>query len=324
MTPPRLDFTALGVKASLNASTTAAGPVTVDVSEPNCVSVTPRSPGKYTVTSTAPGSCTITVRDGTTNQVQVPVQVVALMRGTLANGPFHTCGLTGAGRAYCWGANDRGQLGTATNFQALAPTTSPVAVDGDLVFTQLTAGPFNTHGLTAAGATYCWGDNTAGILGASATPAVNIFTPTLVPSGTAFVSLELGVAHVCGLTAAGAAYCWGGGLTFAGLATGGGHTCGLDGGGAVYCWGANNNGQLGSGTNIGTTTPNPEPAIVSGAPSFISLTADGTQTCGVNASGAAYCWGSNFWGQLGVTLNSGTTTPTPVPQAVGGGLAFAM
>jgi alpha-tubulin suppressor-like RCC1 family protein len=459
VTPPRLDFTALGEKASLNATTTAAGPVTLDVSTPACVSVTSRSPGKFTVESIASGSCTITIGDGTANQIQVPVQVqvVALVRGTLANGPFHTCGLTAAGKAYCWGANDRGQLGTAGNFQVLAPTTSPVPVDGDLVFTQLTAGPFNTCGLTAAGATYCWGDNASGMLGTSATPGANIYTPTLVASGASFVAIELGVAHVCGLTAAGVAYCWGnnsngrlgrvtsgpspnptpepvsttlsftaieagashtcgltgagaaycwgsndkgqlgnpdntgdfnstnpvpsavdgglafvslsaagqftcglnaagsaycwgdnssgalgntqnagqplanpaplpvsGGLTFTALASGGGHTCGLAGGGEVYCWGSNNNGQLGSGTNLGSTTPNPEPAPVSGVPPFISLTADGTQTCGVASSGAAYCWGNNFWGQLGVALNSGTSTPTPEPQVVSGGLAFAM
>jgi alpha-tubulin suppressor-like RCC1 family protein len=42
-------------------------------------------------------------------------------------------------------------------------------------------------------------------------------------------------------------------------------------------------------------------------------------TCGVITSGAAYCWGANPFGQLG----TGSTTPSTVPVAVAGGLAFS-
>ncbi len=62
--------------------------------------------------------------DGTTDLRSKPVRVV----GTTAFGGIstgvrggHTCGLTTAGRAYCWGSNSSGQLGDGTRTRRLAP-----------------------------------------------------------------------------------------------------------------------------------------------------------------------------------------------------------
>src|SRR5439155_1217374 len=92
-------------------------------------------------------------------------------------------------------------------------------------------------------------------------------------------------------------------------------------GGAAYCWGYNANGQLGDGTTTNQLTPTP----VTGGQTFASVNAAGvpnsnqSYTCGVTSSGAAYCWGYNFYGQLG----DGTQTQRLVPTAVVGGLTFA-
>jgi alpha-tubulin suppressor-like RCC1 family protein len=55
----------------------------------------------------------------------VPIAVNTTLRfTTLAAGYAHTCGAASDGEAYCWGANDHGQLGTGDT----APKTSPAKV----------------------------------------------------------------------------------------------------------------------------------------------------------------------------------------------------
>jgi alpha-tubulin suppressor-like RCC1 family protein len=461
VTPARLSFTALGATGTLTAKTSSSGALTATVSTPACASVSPRrvprSPAKFTVTATSPGSCSVTINDGI-RSVVVPVVVAPLLRGTLVTGGAHTCGLTTAGAAYCWGTNRFGQLGSSTNTGADAPNPTPQPVHGNLVFTRLAAGSNHTCGLTAAGVAYCWGANDVGQLGTTTnletgtpnpTPAAvattDAFvdlkagqwftcglkadgsvlcwgsnqwgqlgtetnlggvspnpTPNLIPGGVAFTVLSAGETHVCALTAAGAAYCWGrnnfgqlgtdesqgsgtgvttpqavgGNLSFTALATGGNHscgitaagvawcwgrnergelgtsqgqdepfglrdpvqveggvvftaltageehTCGLTASGAAYCWGKNDWGQLGRVTDFMQPTSTAGP--VDGGLAFVQVSARADQTCGVTGAGAAYCWGSNFLGQLGTTTNSGTGNPTAAPSAVSGGLVFGL
>ena len=46
-----------------------------------------------------------------------------------------------------------------------------------------------------------------------------------------------------------------GGVSFAAVRAGGNHTCGVTAVGAAYCWGFNGYGQLGDGTTIDRLTP---------------------------------------------------------------------
>ncbi len=215
----------------------------------------------------------------------------------LTAGYAHTCVLTGSGAAYCWGDNFYGQLGNGSTSNSV----TPVAVAGGLNFNALAAGLYHTCGLTSAGAAYCWGRNAEGQLGDGST--TNSSRLVAVVGDLRFNALAAGGYHA------------GFGFRFE-------HTCGLTSSGAAYCWGLNSNGQLGVGTATGpescpygaeeipcSTVPVP----VSGGVSFAALSAgDFSYTCGVTGAGAIYCWGSNYYGQLGDGTRTDRYTPTRV------------
>jgi hypothetical protein len=120
------------------------------------------------------------------------------------------------------------------------------------------------------------------------------------------------------------------GLVFAAVSTAAGYTCGLTRGGAAYCWGMNDAGRLGTGTlalSLNTT-----PAPVSGGLVFATVSTGHVHSCGVTTGGAAYCWGTNVYGRLGIDSTAWRTCPPtpgwarpqscPTPMAVAGGLMF--
>ncbi|CAN5785332.1 hypothetical protein BH23GEM7_BH23GEM7_28460 [soil metagenome] len=108
--------------------------------------------------------------------------------------------------------------------------------------------------------------------------------------------------------------------TVTGISAGWDHSCGVTAAGQGYCWGGNAWGQLGEGS----TTPRTTPVAVAGGVSFQSISAgssnlEGAHSCGLAPAGQAYCWGANFYGQLG----DGTTAHRSTPVPVVGGIIFA-
>jgi hypothetical protein len=87
----------------------------------------------------------------------------------IAAGWNHSCALDQNGWAYCWGANAWGELGTGRRGAGQIEQT-PVRIVGDLRFRSIVAGEYYSCGIATNDATYCWGINQAGQLGAGLPP----------------------------------------------------------------------------------------------------------------------------------------------------------
>lgn len=97
---------------------------------------------------------------------------------SLSAGGEHTCGVTTAGSAMCWGLGQFGELGTGT--MDINPHPAPEPVIGGHSFSAIRAGSRHTCAIesTHPGITYCWGRDGSGRLGSAATGPVAV--PTIV------------------------------------------------------------------------------------------------------------------------------------------------
>src|SRR4030095_9819368 len=209
-------------------------------------------------------------------------------------GDAHTCGLTSGGAVWCWGRNSSGQLGDGTTTSRRTPV--PVAMPPGVTFKQVAPGGTDFRDFTCAlapsGTTYCWGSNARGQLGRGTQDSNPHPQAQPVSGNLVFTVIDPGLGQrACGLTVAGAAYCWGG----------------------------NSDGALGDGS----TTDSFLPLAVSGGLSFQKLATGGNEsiglTCGLTTTAAAYCWGENDVG----TVGDGSTSVRRTPVAVAGRRPFA-
>ncbi|HEX3235807.1 MAG TPA: hypothetical protein VHR41_16540 [Gemmatimonadales bacterium] len=261
-----------------------------------------------------------------------PVAVAGVLRfNHVSAGDRHTCGITTDNKAYCWGRNFEGQLGTG------APSSSsvvPVAVAGTRLFRQVRAADNHTCAITKADVAFCWGYNGDGELGDGTTDSHPV--PVRVAGGLHWSLVSGGFSHTCGVTTDNHAYCWGtsslgalgsvgavrrlspfpvsGGLLFSKIDAGHWHSCGVTTDNRAYCWGLNSVGELGDGTKTNRQTP----TLVFGNRRYDHVIAGDSYTCGVTLAERGFCWGVNSIGQLG----TGTTDWRRVPTAVAGGLSL--
>jgi len=102
--------------------------------------------------------------DGTTETRLTPVDVSGLISGVAAIGlgGSHSCALTNAGAATCWGWNVDGELGDGTTTDR--HTAVPVSgLTGGVVVAA--AGEHHTCAVFSSGVAECWGLNSSGQLG---------------------------------------------------------------------------------------------------------------------------------------------------------------
>jgi hypothetical protein len=239
--------------------------------------------------------------------VETPTEIkLSIPFISISSGRVHSCGITIGGRGYCWGDNERGQLGASIGFDTTSvpgstlvtfhSTSDPAEIGspfgsgtyflGPWDWSAIAAGGVHTCAVRNGGTVYCWGLGREGQLGNGANNVDNYF-PQLVAIGSPVDSIKAGYKHSCARTT----------------------------NGSVLCWGDNTDGQLGNGSNTASNVP----VVVANGLTFTTISAGYSHTCGIAAGGAAYCWGLNDHGQLG---NGGTTSQN-TPVAVSGGLTFA-
>ncbi|HEX9086501.1 MAG TPA: chromosome condensation regulator RCC1 [Arthrobacter sp.] len=247
-----------------------------------------------------------------------------------------SCAIDADKAAWCWGANNHGQLGDGTTTNRPAPTK----VQGSAKFISL-AGTGNTFcGVADDGKAWCWGSNSTGQLGTGNAAVGTDSSVPVNPSGAhTFTAIYPGPTTTCGIGTDKVTLCWGanpgngtaaasadpvavsGTHDFTALTMDASTACGLESGGKIFCWSVTATGRTG-------VDPAPAPGTpveVAGGRSYTSVqTANDSRTdvasiiCAVDTGTQAWCWGANSSGQLG----NGTTTDSLVPVAVTGSHSF--
>ena len=185
--------------------------------------------------------------NGTLNQSSIPVKVLDATGNAplgeavgIAAGASHTCAITRAGNVWCWGLNEKGQLGNG----AAAESSLPVEVldasgNSPLVGAAgISAGGDRTCIVTAAGASVCWGNSAESNPGSS-----NSASQAGPPAQQSdfWIAIGAAVSHTCAVTRAR----------------------------SVWCWGLNDHGQLGNGSL--KSAPVPVQVVGVGGSGFLHL-----------------------------------------------------
>jgi hypothetical protein len=254
--------------APVGLALTAKAPFSV----PNTIFVMPGQTAKMTVTHTARPEDIGAVADepiewSAMDPICAPLPPVARAKSytyekaTVAapRDSAHSCAVGESGRAYCWGSNFSGELGTlnvATNRPSLVATLANVK--GIAVGSAFSCA-------VEGGVPWCWGRNGDGQLGNG------FFSDRSTPDKVTGISDAVSVVT---------------GAVFA---------CALRSGGVVACWGRGWEGQLGNGSYDRSSTP----VAVSNLSDAIAIDARVSLACAVRAAGGVVCWGYDPWSNFG-------------------------
>ena len=252
------------------------------------------------------------------------------------------CGITPAGKLWCWGNNEFGQAGGLRR----GGLTRPVAVAPSVNFAQVVVGEEHACALSVTGQAWCWGSNFVPYLGLGTIDSTDHGrAPAPVLGHHVFTSLTASTEFTCGLQADGSAWCWGtnpdhwigdGSMhtcdvpgmpacflmvptavvpayRFASLSAGTGYACGMTTAGEAVCWGGNASGRLGGGQGYPQLRGSSLPLRVVGSPRMVAVAAGQFKTCGLGNDGRLYCWGKvDDWGPV-VMLEADREVSHPVP-----------
>ena len=202
-----------------------------------------------------------------------------------------------SGKVYCWGGNDRGQLGYGSPgspgysaVPAMINSGGLNRIPNNYSATKLSTGGSRSRTMcviTTEKRAYCWGQAKFGQLGVGPITGDNYSRATRVR----------GLEDVTDISQDG--YWWEKDPDYVT------HTCAIANAGKVYCWGGAGRGQVGS---LGSGTPKKhiEPKLVHGLPGVALQVEVGiSHSCALMNNGVeneVYCWGNNEMGQLGANM----------------------
>jgi alpha-tubulin suppressor-like RCC1 family protein len=261
----------------------------------------------------------------------------------------HTCSIFNF-KATCWGLSNMGQDGYAYGDTS---ANGPIPVSGNLNFTRISAGGNATCGVVNQLAMYCWGDMPPNQNSGTPTPQ------QLYVSATPIATLAVGSQYACAMTQGTVVNCFGMNQIgqaaappftptyingqfinmpnivinppgpplqlgpVANVYTQALYTCVVLTNAAAQCFGINSDGELGNGASGPGTwsfTPQPVGSGIAFASAPGSFSTGLTHACAIDTSGAAWCWGSGIYGELG----NGTSGVFPTPQRVSGNHVFRL
>jgi len=256
-------------------------------------------------------------------------------------GREHSCALTAAGDAWCWGNNEFGQVGIphgtvtcAREDRAIPCEPAPRAVSGGRKFQRIAAGGSHTCAIAVDGHLFCWGSNANGQLGDPT--SVQATAPVAPLSAALYSDIAAGDQHTCALRTDGVVLCWGANefgqlaastagtgfavptvaqtnLRFVSLSAGVQRTCARQSLGTTYCWGSQWLRRSSDGSEV---TRAQSPPLLVASPAFRQISVGVRTTCGLTLEGEAWCWEANPTGTIGDGSTLGSTIPQPVKTSM--------
>ncbi len=254
-------------------------------------------------------------------------------------GGQHVCAITSEKALYCWGANDRGQLGDSTEVNR--PTPTKVGAFSDWI--HVSTGARHTCGIREDQSLWCWGDNGDGRLG-NGSAIGNNPSPQIVATQWDWEDVSAGASHTCGVRPNGSLYCWGDGTSGqvgtsgtsgtpsrvgmdwdwrSVVASQGEHSCGLRDNDTLWCWGANDSGQLGYGSDEQDEQEeqmeqsSDVPVQVGSETDWSDVVVGTRHSCGIRELGQLWCWGDNEFAQLGEDAEDEISPPVQIGEDFG-------
>lgn len=249
----------------------------------------------------------------------------------VAAGATHTCALSAGDRAWCWGSNLNGKLGS--DDAADSNYAYPVAVKGEHSFKAIATGRLHSCALDTSGNAWCWGYGTYHSLGGDAADETARKPRLVEAGGVAFDYISVGGASSCAVTNDGKLYCWGQlnekrgpermfedkDIQFSTIEVGGSGSfaCAKDTENKVHCWGENAAQQVKSPASpfVSELTERPFSAR---SEYEVGLAVGVSHACvsfvAPDVTGTMVCWGTGRQGEVGDKdypfSSSGHTTTT--------------